>query len=148
MWSPSRAAALRAAKRRSAVYADINPMPYLGLCLALLVFMMIATPVPVHGVGVNLPKAQNATPQRLAVREDAIRVTVTRDGRFFFRNREALPGQLPGLIEEAVREGAEKKIYLVADSRSKYFDVGIAVDEIQLAGIRDAVILADKPKAP
>lgn len=122
-------------------------MPYLGVFLALLVFMMCTTPTPAHG-GVYLPMAESATPQRGALREEAIRITVTRDGRSFFRGREAAPATLPEMIQEAVRERAERRIYLVVDARAKYIDVEVVVDQIQLAGIRDLVILANKPKAP
>ncbi len=148
MWSPSEAAALRAAKRSPSIYPEINLMPYLGVFLALLVFMMCITPPPVHGDGVFLPVAENAAPQRGALREEAIRITVTRDGRSFFRGREAAPATLPEMIQEAVRERAERRIYLVVDARAKYIDVEVVVDQIQLAGIRDLVILANKPKAP
>jgi biopolymer transport protein ExbD len=47
-----------------------------------------------------------------------------------------------------VREGAGRKIYLVADRRAKYEDVEIVLDLIQRSGIGSVVILANKPDAP
>jgi biopolymer transport protein ExbD len=52
------------------------------------------------------------------------------------------------MIRTAVREGAERKIYLVADRRAKYEDVEIVLDLIQRSGISSVVILANKPDAP
>jgi len=148
VWSPSKAAALRAAKRRPAVYPDISPIPFLSVSLALL-FFFLGMPVPTgHGLPIVPPETQNATPQPGAVREDAMRVAIARDGHVFFRQTAIAPEQLPDLIRTAVRKGAEKRIYLLADRRAKYADVKVVIDQIQLSGIRDVVILANKPTRP
>lgn len=148
MWSPSKAAALRTAKRRPSVYPAIDLMPFLGVFLVLLFIFMCITP-PFHGGSpVNLPTAQSATLQPGAVREDAIRIAVTRDGRFFFDSVEAEPGDLPNLIRTAMRSGSERKVYLLADSRARNGEVDIVVDQIRLSGITNVVILANKPSVP
>lgn len=122
-------------------------MPFLGVFLVLLFIFMCITP-PFHDSTVNLPNAQGATMQPGAVREDAIRIVVTRDGRFFFDTAEAEPGELPNLIRKALRDGSERKVYLLADGRAKNGDIEIVVDQIRLAGITNVVILANKPAAP
>lgn len=145
MWSPSKAAALRAAKRRPSVHPTFDLMPFVGVFMVLL-FIFMLTP-PSHG-GMSfgdLPKVKNATLQRGAIREDVIRIFVTRNGRCYFRFTAAAPGDLPNLIRAAVRDGSERKVYLLADTRAKNKDVGIVVDQIRLAGIADLVILANKP---
>lgn len=149
MWPPSKAAALRAAKRRPSVYPAIDLMPFLGVFLVLLfIFMSITQPLDNSGPPVTFPKAQTATLQPGAVREDAIRIAVTRDGRCFFDSSKAEPRELPSLIRTAMRGGSERKVYLLADSRAKNGDVEIVVDQIRLSGITDVVILTNKPSAP
>jgi biopolymer transport protein TolR len=148
-WSPSRAAARRAAKRSPRVYPVIDLMPFLGVFLVLLfIFMCVVPPYHASWQQMNLPKAQSATLQPGAVREDAIRIAVTRDGRFFFDSVEAEAGDLPNLIRTAMRCGSERKVYLLADSRAKNGDVEIVVDQIRLSGITDVVILANRPSVP
>jgi biopolymer transport protein ExbD len=147
-WSPSRAAARRVVKRTSAVYPCIDLTAFLSIQLALL-FLFLGTTLPADiRVPGNLPRLQNANPQPGGLREDAIRVTLTRDGRIFFRQIYSTPEELPDLIRTAVREGAERKIYLVADHRAKYQDVEVVLNQIQRSGVSSVVILANKPDAP
>jgi biopolymer transport protein TolR len=145
MWSPSKAAALRAAERRPSVYPAIDLMPFVGVFLVLLfIFMCITPPGHDDGVTLNPPKARSVTLQPGAVREDAIRVAVTRDGRCFFGSAVAEPGELPNLIRTAIRDGSERKVYLSADTRTKNGGVKTVLDQIRLAGIINVVILANK----
>jgi len=123
-------------------------MPFLGVFSALLFMFMCINPPVHHGAPLNLPRVQNATLQLGAVREDAIRIAVTSDGRSFFDSAAAQPGELPNLIHAALRHGSEKTVYLLADSRAKNGDVEIVIDQIRLAGITNVVILADRPAAP
>jgi biopolymer transport protein ExbD len=146
VWSPSKAAALRAAKRRPSVYPAIDLMPFVGVFFVLLIIFMLI-PTSHGGVSVDLPKARNATLQRGAVREDAIRIFVARDGHCYFRSTTAAPEGLPDLIRAAMRDGSERKVYLSADTRARNIDVEIAVDQIRLAGITHIAILANKPSS-
>jgi len=147
VWSPSKAAALRAAKRKPSVYPVIDLMPFLGVFLPLLVIFMCYPFGHYVGTGVDLPKARWASLQPGALREDAIRIAVTRDGRFFLGRQQVERGGLHDLIRAAIRDGSERKIYLSADARAKNKDVEIAVDQIRLAGITNVAILANKPAA-
>jgi biopolymer transport protein ExbD len=144
VWAPSKAAALRAAKRRPSVYPAIDLMPFVGVFFVLLIIFMLI-PTSHGGVSVDLPKARNAKLQPGAVREDAIRIAVARDGHCFFRSTTAEPEALPDLIRTAIRDGSERKVYLSADSRARNGSVEVIVDQIRLAGITRIAILANKP---
>ena len=149
MWSPSKAAALRAAKRRPSVYPTIDLMPFVGVFMVLLfIFMTISKPLHDGMSSLDLPKAKNATLQKGAIREDAIRIAVTRHGHFYFDSSAAAPEDLPNLIRTAVRGGSEPKVYLFADSRARNGDVETVVDQIRLAGVLNVVVLASKTLAP
>ncbi len=143
MWSPSKAAAQRVARRRPNIYPAIDLMPFLSVFLVFLVMFMSNIPAYHYGVPVDLPNARSTTSQPGALREDAIHIAVTRDGRFFFGGQRVAWGQLHNLIQAATREGSEPKIYLSADRRAKNKDVEIAVDQIRLAGITNVAILAN-----
>jgi len=148
VWAPSKAAALRAAKRRPSVYPTIDLMPFVSLFLVLLfIFMLTTLTWPSHGVSVDLPKARSAILQPGAIREDAIRISVFRDGHCYFRSTTAAPEGLPDLIRAAIRDGSERKVYLSADTRARNISVQIVVDQIRLAGITHIAILANKPSA-
>ena len=118
VWSPSQAAKQRTAKRRSKFYSFINVWPFVSVMVALL-FVFLASVSPFHHhlwYPVDLPTSVYASPQRLALREDAMRISIHRDGSVYFRNTQVVPDDLPGLIHDALQEGAEKNAYLAVDT--------------------------------
>lgn len=148
MWSPSRAAKERIAKRRSSLFAGMNLWPFVGVLIGILVLLMVYTP-PCHHCSsvVDMPLSVYAAAEPKANREDAIRIFVTRDGSVFFRYSKVNSEDLYMLIRQALREGAEKKVYLAVDARSRYGDIEPILDEIRAAGIREICFLAEKPMA-
>jgi biopolymer transport protein TolR len=78
-----------------------------------------------------------------AIREDAIWVTVRRDGSVYFQNSRVRPDQLPNKIHDAALNGAEKRIYLNVDARAQYGDVDALLPYIQLSGVENVSILAE-----
>lgn len=147
MWSPSHAATRREAKRRPLFYTYFNLWPFVGVTLVLLCIFMVNVP-PHHDVGPNLPASSYATRQPLALREDAMKISIIRDGRVFFRNTLVVPEELPGFIRNALHSGAEKKVYLAVDSRSKFADTALVVEQIAKAGIREICFLTEKAAIP
>ncbi len=146
MWSPSQAIAGRAAKRTPAPFATINLAALASVLVALLALFLGGTAPDVHQWrAADLPEAQHATLQHAALREDAIRITVARDGQVYFRQSRVGPADLPDLIRTALREGSERTVYLVADRRARYGDVKLAVEQVRLAGISNVVVLTENP---
>jgi biopolymer transport protein ExbD len=142
MWSPSQAAARRAARRRSTYYAGINVSALVGVMLALL-FLLMGDTTPDHyrQNWPDLPIAKNAVSEPSALREDVMRVVVTRDGNVYFRQTAARPEELVNLIRTSLQEGAERRVYLAADARARYGEVEIVLTQIRLAGIASIAIL-------
>ena len=146
MWSPSQAAARRAAKRKPKFYTGINVWAFVSVMLALLFLLLSDTTSHGHQrASVDFPAAQNAVWEPRALREDVMRVVVTRDGNVYFRQTRVRLEDLSNLIRTALQEDAEKKVYLAADQRAKNRDVEVVLDQIRLAGITRVVILTVKP---
>jgi biopolymer transport protein ExbD len=146
VWSPSQAAAERVAKRRPTFYSFINFWPFAGVMVVLL-FMFLADLPPIHHnlwYAGDLPTSVYARSQPLALREDAMRIYIRRDGSVFFGNTLVAADDLPGLIHNALQEGAEKKVYLAVDPRSRYGATARTVDQLRLAGIEHICFLAQK----
>jgi len=51
------------------------------------------------------------------------------------------------VIQEAVRHGAERKVYVKADARARYSNVEVVMDAIRLAGITNVVFLPSPSSA-
>lgn len=146
-WSPSRIAVKRAAARGTAVSACIHHLPMVSTAVLLLVLIMVTAGAAYsahHGRGADLPRTDSATPQASANREDTIKVTVTRDGKVFFRRTQVMANDLPGLIREAVHSGSERKVYLAVDARARNVDVATVLDQIPAAGITQICVLAER----
>jgi biopolymer transport protein ExbD len=142
VWSPSKAAALRIAKRRSVFYSGINVWPFVGVMITLLFMFMIQTkPFLYRRWPGDLPKALSARPQPLAVREDAMRISIMRDGRMFYLDEFTSAKDLPGLLLQSMREGAEKKVYLAVDMRSRYAETAIVLDQVRATGIENVCFI-------
>ena len=62
----------------------------------------------------------------------------------YFRNVAISAVELPDKIREGLKNGAEKKVYIRADTRARYIDVKQALIEIRLAGIENVCFLAEK----
>jgi biopolymer transport protein TolR len=136
MWSPTRKAEQRASKRRSAVLALINLWPFTAVLIVLLVIFMTHTR-PLHDFRglVDLPTSVSAVPEGNARREDAIQISVMRDGGVYFGHTEMRFQDLAPAVQNAIRDGAEKKVYISADARAKNIDVERVVDELRRVGI-------------
>lgn len=119
--------------------------PFAAVMVAML-FLFIGQVQPHHPrfAPVDWPLVRHGTTQAAAVREDAICISVTRDGSVYFRDMRVLIEELPRAIRQAVRDGAERKVYLAVDARSKYGDTKAVVDKVREAGIHEITFLAER----
>ena len=144
MWSPSRIAEKREAKRKPRAFVFINLWPvFAGILLFL--WLVVLNHRPTHRqIPTDIPSSVSATEQTGAMREYAIEIFVTRDGAVYFRHDPISLSDLASAVQEAVRGGAEKKIYISADKRAKNGDVERVVDELRRAGITEIAFLTNK----
>ena len=96
---------------------------------------------PHHGIGVDLPRVGHAIEMPRAKREDASVVSITRDGKIFFRNGLVTPAQLSAKIVDQLSQGADRKVYVTADAHAKYGAVKPALDAVRSAGVESIGIL-------
>jgi len=133
----------RLARRNATLFTQIELSGLLAVCVVLLIlFMMLPSP-PHHSLPLDLAVVSHSVPLPEARQEDAIIVTIVRDGRVFFRNYKTTLDDLPGAIKGAVRDGAKRKVYIKADARARYADVEAVIGAIRQAGILDAVFVTE-----
>jgi len=106
----------------------------------------IGPDLPMHQV--DLPKAQHPAELRAANSENAMLVKVTLDGKLFFGADRVEADQLPDLMQQSMKHGAEPRVYVMADQRVKYQAVTEVIDAAHDAGIVDVSFLASEtPRA-
>jgi len=137
LWSPLQRLHERTRKRRSPYYCRIDAAAIAGIFCALLFLLMspAAAPWTSKWISVDLFLAEHSKPMPGARREDALLVSVLRDGQVYFSTRRITRDELPGKIRDGLRAGAENRIYLAVDSRAKYLDVKTVLDRIRDAGV-------------
>jgi len=88
-WSPSQVAIRRSEKRKPQLHPQLNLWGLASVMLTILsLFTADLVPEQRRQPPLDLPKTQTAAPQPLALRDDAMLVSVTRDGRILFGNYE------------------------------------------------------------
>jgi biopolymer transport protein ExbD len=126
---------LSALRRKKELLCRIYMWGFVSIMLVLL-FMLLPRTTDAHrSVPVDLAAARHTTPQPGAQKEDALLISVTRDGNVFFRDRRVLPSELASEIRERVRYGAEKKAYLKVAARAMYGGAILVLDRVRLAGV-------------
>jgi len=138
---PFVAARQRTAKRRSEYLCRIDASALAAVLCALLFAFLATTPQPHNRGGVDLAKSQHCRRLRGALREDALRVMVTRDGRFYLGNQGIALEELPDRIRIGIGGGGENRVYILTDARVRYVDVKMVLDQIRTAGVENVSFL-------
>jgi hypothetical protein len=86
---------------------------------------------------------------RGADREDAIKVSITRDGKVYLGTEQVWLPDLPAKIQDRPKDReVERKVYSVADMRARWGGVKLVLDGVRSAGIIRVAILADQGRLP
>jgi len=128
--------------------ADINVTPMVDVMLVLLIIFMVITPMLTKGVTVDLVKTKNPITMQAADKEDAILVSVTRDGKVFLSPgnlRLSGPDQLPERVRDLLTNKIDKTVYIRADARARYAVVEDVVDNLRAAGVNELGLITEEP---
>lgn len=128
------------------VNSNINVTPMVDVMLVLLIIFMVITPMLQKGVPLDLAKVNNPDPMKDADKEDALVVSVVRDGRVYFGNDPVEADQLTNKIKDRIANRPDKIVFLRADARAKYKWVVEVVDNVRAAGVDDLGLLTDQKK--
>jgi biopolymer transport protein ExbD len=127
--------------------ADINVTPMVDVMLVLLIIFMVITPMLTKGVSVDLVKTKNPITMQAADKEDAILISVTRNGGVFLSpgNLKTSADQLPEKVRDLLTNKIDKTVYIRADARSKYSTVEDVVDNLRAAGVNEIGLITEEP---
>ncbi len=124
--------------------AEINITPFVDVMLVLLIIFMVAAPLLVTGVPIELPKT---TAAKLGQSKKPMVVTLTADGQLQIRNdfvtREALVDKLRDI---RAAEG-DAVVYVRADKKNAYGDVMELLGQVGQSGFARVSLLSQQPGA-
>jgi biopolymer transport protein TolR len=102
----------RRRRARPRAMSEINVTPFVDVMLVLLIIFMVAAPLLVVGVPIDLPET---SANALESEEEPITVSVTADGRVFLQETETSLEQLLSTLEAIANEGVDTRIFVRGD---------------------------------
>src|SRR4051812_4327493 len=144
---------LRKSRKSPKLFSGFNTLQFasvMGMVVFVLLLMFMTIPVDYHrGGGVDLPKVLHPVAMRGANREDAIKVSITRDGKVYLGTEQVWLADLSAKIQDRLKNhDVERKVYIVADKRARWGGVRTALNSVRSAGIIRVAFLADQGKLP
>jgi biopolymer transport protein TolR len=124
--------------------AEINITPMVDVMLVLLIIFMVAAPLLVTGVPIELPKT---TAAKLGQSKKPVVVTLTPDGKLQIRNEFVARDLLvPKLRELRATEG-DAVVYVRADKKNPYGEVMDLLGQVGQSGFSRVSLLSQQPGA-
>lgn len=101
--------------------SEINVTPFVDVMLVLLIIFMVAAPLMVQGVPVDLPKTSAS---KVGALKKPMVVTLAADGNLYIRDEQVTKQTLvPRLMSIKGEEGADRVVYVRADRTVAYGEV-------------------------
>lgn len=124
--------------------AEINVTPFIDVMLVLLIVFMVAAPLSVVDVPVNLPASSAAPPDRP---EEPIILSLTRDLQLSLNGAPLLDDALAQSLLQASDGKRDTPVLIRADRDIAYGEIMALLDQLRDAGFLK-VALAGEEKAP
>jgi len=129
------------------VTSDINVTPMVDVMLVLLIIFMVVTPMLQKGISVDMAKVNNPEQMQDADKEDALLVSITRDGKVYFGTDQIQDiDSLTTKVKDRLTNKPDKRVYVKADMRARFGSVVKVVDSVRAAGVDDLGLLTDQRK--
>jgi len=121
--------------------AEINITPFVDVMLVLLIIFMVAAPLSVVGVPVELPKtAANALPSD---QEEPLTVTITAAGEIMIQNTVTSSGDLVGKLAAIAAERTSDRVFLRADGANEWNTVAEVMGALNAGGFSNIGLVTD-----
>jgi biopolymer transport protein ExbD len=121
--------------------AEINITPMVDVMLVLLIIFMVAAPLMVSGVPVQLPKTSAA---KVGPTKKPMVVTMTSDGRLQIRDEFVTREQLIPRLQAVRSTEGDAVVYVRADSKIAYGDVMQILGQVGEAGFARVSLLSNR----
>ncbi|MCI2392949.1 ExbD/TolR family protein [Aliiroseovarius sediminis] len=114
------------------VMAEINITPFVDVMLVLLIIFMVAAPLMVVGVPVELSKT--AAKSLDAPEEEPLAITITEEGQIFLQTTEIAQDELITKLRAVAAERADNKVFLRADGQVAWDAIAKVMGALNAAG--------------
>jgi len=139
--------------RRSAkVLTSVDTTAFASILVILVLIILVVASMSSNqhrARSVDLPQVLHPASMPGALRDDAVQITILRDGQVYFCNDRVWSDDLGRRIQARLKDqDVEWKIYITADARARYGTVKAVLDGVRSAGIVRVAFLADQRRVP
>jgi biopolymer transport protein TolR len=128
------------------ISSEINVTPMVDVMLVLLIIFMVVTPMLQKGISVDMAPVNNPEQMPDADKEDALLVSITRDGKVYFGSEQIQVDNLTTKVKDRLANKQDKRVYVKADMRTHFGNVVQVVDSVRAAGVDDLGLLTEQRK--
>ena len=126
------------------VISEINVTPLVDVMLVLLIIFMIAAPMLVQGVDVNLPQVST---KALDTKNERLVITLTKEKIIHLDKIEVTFENLAAKIKAVLGEKPDQQVYLRADEEVPYGFVVEIMAALREAGVEKLGMVTEPPGA-
>ncbi len=134
---------LRRMITRNRVRDNVDFVPFVGILLRLLIVFLIASPVMLGGVNIELPRG---AAEIIVVKREPLVVSIQRDGSLYLEKDPIKLNTLASRLSELTMGDKNVKVFVKADKDITYNRVITVVDAIYNAGFFDVTLVTDLRK--
>lgn len=130
--------------------AEINVVPWIDVCLVLLIVFMVTAPLLMQGVDVQLPQAST---EPMDTQEEPLIVSVKQDKTFYINlgSSQEKPAPLADIAEQVRKVLATKPktpVLVWGDARVDYGAVVEVMGALQGVGVDNVGLVTEPPSGP
>ncbi len=129
------------------VNSEINVTPLVDVMLVMLIIFMVITPMLSKGVTVDKAKTVHQIAMPDADKEDAVLISITRNGEVYLKTDRTSPDQLPSKVKDLLTNQLSKRVYINSDARARYERVVDVIDNLRSAGVDELGLLTEQDQA-
>jgi biopolymer transport protein ExbD len=139
---------VRKVHRSLKLFSSIDTTAFASIVVVLVFVAWIAQAMsysPHHGVSADLPNVSHPVPMPGAARDDAMKITILRDGKVYLGTDRIWSGDLTQKIQDRLKDReVEHKVYITADMRVGWGTVKPVLEQVRSAGIMRVAFMANQ----
>ncbi|RYG90814.1 protein TolR [Loktanella sp. IMCC34160] len=131
----------RRRRRRNRPMSEINVTPFVDVMLVLLIIFMVAAPLSVVGIEVNMPDTQAAAlpPDQ----EEPLTVSIAADGTLAIQTTETAEAELVAKLQAVLAERDSDRVFVRADAANSWDRVAHVMGLLNAAGFTNIGLVTD-----
>jgi biopolymer transport protein ExbD len=135
-------------RRSNQLISNINFVSFLASLVVLLYLLISPHRIGAHSFRPNVDLPQDNHPVEMPDldRDDAIVISISRDGIVHSGNDGVDPSALPIKIQDRVKRGSPQVVYFWVDARARYLYVRKVLDAVRVSGVEKITFLVEKRK--